>query len=196
MNNTKYDKAMMETAKIWAKESYCKRSQVGAVLSKDGRILATGYNGTISGQKNICEKWSWRCPKCNEDVTNIIEKEDVFEENCPKCGEKVKIYSRTGFSEILAKFQTDEKETSEFTLHAEQNVISFCAKNGIPTEGTVLYVTLSPCKTCAKLIAQSGIKEVVYDEEYRDASGIDFLKKVGVKIRKFKNKESKWKKYF
>ena len=74
--------------------------------------------------------------------------------------------------------------TNELTLHAEQNIISFCAKNGIPTEGTTMYITLSPCKTCAKLIKQCGIKEVVYNEEYRDTSGIEFLKSVGVNVRK------------
>ena len=46
---------LMNTAKLWAKESYCKRKQVGAVLAKDDRILATGYNGTISGLENKCE---------------------------------------------------------------------------------------------------------------------------------------------
>ena len=47
---------LMNTAKLWAKESYCKRKQVGAVLAKDDRILATGYNGTISGLENKCEE--------------------------------------------------------------------------------------------------------------------------------------------
>ena len=45
----------MATAFVWAKKSYCKRSQVGAVLAKDGRIISTGYNGTISGETNNCE---------------------------------------------------------------------------------------------------------------------------------------------
>ena len=73
----------------------------------------------------------------------------------------------------------------EKTLHAEQNLIAFCAKNGIPTENTKLYITLAPCKTCAKNLIQAGINEVVYLEEFRDHEGLDMLAKFGVKIRKY-----------
>jgi dCMP deaminase len=47
-------------------------------------------------------------------------------------------------------------------------------------EGATLYITLSPCKECSKLIHQSGIKRVVYLDEYKDTSGVDFLRKAGV----------------
>jgi dCMP deaminase len=50
------------------------------------------------------------------------------------------------------------------------------------TNGATLYITLSPCKECSKLIHQSGIKRVVYCEEYKDTSGLDFLKKAGVEL--------------
>jgi dCMP deaminase len=82
----------------------------------------------------------------------------------------------------------DRIVTSEFVLHAEQNAILFAAKNGISIKGASMYITHSPCKTCAKLIAGAGIKEVIYNEEYRDTEGIDFLKKVGVKVRKKEEK--------
>ena len=81
-----------------------------------------------------------------------------------------------------------ELVTNEFTLHAEQNALLFCAKRGIPTDGTILYVTTSPCKTCAKLIAAGGIKEVIIDELYKDRTGIAFLRNVGIKVR-FYNEE-------
>ncbi len=71
--------------------------------------------------------------------------------------------------------------TSEFVLHAEQNIIAFSSKRGISTDGCTLYITHSPCKQCSKLIAQSGIKRVVYNEKYRD-DGLDFLQKIGVKV--------------
>lgn len=76
--------------------------------------------------------------------------------------------------------------TSDFTLHAEQNIITFCARKGISTEGTTLYVTHSPCKTCSKLIAQAGIKEVVYTDKYRDTEGIDFLQQCNITVRQYK----------
>ena len=50
------------------------------------------------------------------------------------------------------------------------------------SEGATLYITLSPCKECSKLIFQSGIKRLVYHKEYKDKSGIEFLKKAGLEI--------------
>lgn len=58
------------------------------------------------------------------------------------------------------------------TVHAEANIIAYCAKKGIATERCTLWVTLSPCEKCAELIIQAGISKVVYLEEYRDFTGI------------------------
>lgn len=69
-------------------------------------------------------------------------------------------------------------------IHAEENVILFCAKHGLKTGGATLYTTLSPCPACAKMIAGAGIVEVVYEQAYRDPAGIAFLSKLGVYIRK------------
>jgi dCMP deaminase len=71
-------------------------------------------------------------------------------------------------------------------VHSEANCVSHAAKNGIPTDGTTLYVTLSPCIDCAKLLINAGIKEVVYLNEYRNTAGIDLLKRVGIKVTKYR----------
>lgn len=68
----------------------------------------------------------------------------------------------------------DEKGESH-TVHAEANIISFCARRGIATEGATLYLTLSPCEKCAELIIQAGIRRVLYISRYRDSVGIDLL---------------------
>ena len=68
-------------------------------------------------------------------------------------------------------------KTKETVIHAEANAIYFCAKNGIPTNGTTLYISMSPCVKCALAIIQAGIVRVFYRDEYRDRSGIDFLRK-------------------
>lgn len=71
--------------------------------------------------------------------------------------------------------------TKPEVLHAESNAILKCCKFGnASTDGSTIYVTLSPCVNCAKLIIQSGIKRVCYKEKYRDTSGIDFLKENGI----------------
>ena len=68
-------------------------------------------------------------------------------------------------------------ETKDTVIHAEANAIYFCAKNGIPTNGTTLYISMSPCVKCALAIIQAGISKVFYRTEYRDRSGIEFLRK-------------------
>lgn len=154
---SKYHIPLMKTAFVWSEMSYCERRKVGAVLSKDSRILATGYNGTINGTDNCCEE---ACPDCNgRGFINTDSLSGGYQ--CPKC---------TGSG----------RSSSDFVLHAEQNVIAFCARNGIPTEGTSMYITLSPCKQCAKMIAQSGIKQVFYAQEYKDTEGVEYLRKLGI----------------
>jgi dCMP deaminase len=68
------------------------------------------------------------------------------------------------------------------TIHAEQNAIAYACRIGIPMERATLYVTLSPCIDCAKLIIASGIKRVVYYEAYRKGYAIDFLIQSGVQV--------------
>ena len=131
----KYDNAMMETARVWAKQSHCIRNKVGAIISKDGRIVSNGYNGTVHGADNCCE----------EGNEKVVSKNSV--------------------------------------VHAEANAILFAVKNGITTNGCKVYITLSPCIECAKMIVQSGITEVLYQTEYRDTTGIEFLKENSIQVR-------------
>lgn len=79
---------------------------------------------------------------------------------------------------------TGELETLPEVLHAEANAITKCAKYGSTTKNGTLYVTLSPCINCAKLIIQSDIKRVVYLEDYRDSTGLDLLRKCGIEVVK------------
>ena len=134
---TKYDVAYLKMALEWAKLSYCKRRQVGALIVKDRMIISDGYNGTPTGFENICED--------------------------------------------------DDNYTKWYVLHAEANAILKVAASTQSTKGATLYVTLSPCTECSKLIFQSGIKRVVYHEQYKDRSGLDFLVKGGVEILQIKN---------
>lgn len=76
----------------------------------------------------------------------------------------------------------NEDKTNKDVIHAESNVITKCSKSTYSSEGSTMYLTLSPCYECSKLIIQAGIKEVVYMEEYRDTSGIDLLKKANINV--------------
>ncbi len=71
-------------------------------------------------------------------------------------------------------------ETKPEVLHAESNAITKLAKSTQSSEGATMYITLSPCFNCAKLIVQSGISRVVYLEEYTETSGIELLSKANI----------------
>lgn len=128
----KYDIAYLRMAQEWAKLSYCKRRQVGALIVKDRMIISDGYNGTPKGFENFCED--------------------------------------------------EEGYTKWYVLHAEANAILKVAASTQTCTGATLYITLSPCRDCAKLIHQSGIIRLVYHEQYKDAGGLVFLDKAGVEI--------------
>ena len=85
----------------------------------------------------------------------------------------------TGFENCC---EDDEGYTKWYVLHAEANAILKVASSTQSTRGSTLYVTLSPCTDCSKLIFQSGIVRVVYIVEYKDRTGLDFLVKSGVKV--------------
>lgn len=74
--------------------------------------------------------------------------------------------------------------TKWYVIHGEANAILKCARHGQSCDGATLYQTHSPCKDCSKLILQSGIKRLVYREDYKDTDGLEFLKQAGVEIKK------------
>jgi dCMP deaminase len=78
--------------------------------------------------------------------------------------------------------EDDEGLTKWEVLHAEANAILKVAASSQSCKGATLYITLSPCRECSKLIHQAGIKRLVYKKAYRDTSGLEFLEKAGVEL--------------
>lgn len=78
--------------------------------------------------------------------------------------------------------ENENGETQWFVLHAEANAILKVAKSTNNCVGATLYLTLSPCRDCSKLVLQAGIKRVVYMNSYKDTTGVDFLKNAGVEV--------------
>ena len=93
----------------------------------------------------------------------------------------------TGFEN---RCEDEEGYTKWYVLHAEANAISKVAASTQSCEGATLYISLSPCRECSKLIHQSGIKRVVYQIAYKDDSGLKFLKKAGIALEHMPNIES------
>ncbi len=85
----------------------------------------------------------------------------------------------SGFENICE----DENNVSKpYVLHAEANALTKVARSNNSSNGATLYVTASPCLECSKLIIQSGIKRVVYGEEYRLMDGVELLKRAGIEV--------------
>lgn len=139
----------MQLAEKLALRSHCVRAQVGAVLTKDTRIVSLGYNGPPAGTYNCDEVWPGV--------------------GCPR----------------------DSKGSCSLALHAEQNAILYATKNNVSLQDTTLYVTLSPCIACARVIFTIGIKRVFYRDSYAEFKnlpsdeGVEFLRRFGVEVIKF-----------
>ncbi len=90
----------------------------------------------------------------------------------------------TGFENIC---EDDEGYTKWYVLHAEANAISKVAASTQSCRGATLYITMSPCQQCSKLIHQTGISRVVYNQAYKDDSGVTFLRKAGIIVEHIEN---------
>lgn len=180
--NKKYDKVMMDTAILWSKQSYCRRRKVGSVIAKDNRIISIGYNGTIEGSSNDCEEHIVECTNCGKKLNidhMFSEDSDVMRKIVCSCGA-----THSYAEDYLHEYEAELLTTKDETIHAEQNAIAYAAKYGISIKDTTIYVTTSPCVTCAKLIVQSGITRVVYGEAYKNEDGIDLLLRHGISVKK------------
>lgn len=86
----------------------------------------------------------------------------------------------------------DSKGSCSLALHAEQNAILYASKNNVVIEGCTLYITLSPCLACARIIYTMGIKKILYLHSYAEykgigkEEGIDFLQRFGVEVEQYK----------
>lgn len=157
MMENNWDLTFLKIAHLIAEHSTCAKRQVGAILVKNRRILSTGYNGVPAGIK----------PHCNEIYDPRYFKIDFLNQ---LRGEEAAKTEFIHINENHRKFQIANE------IHAEINTLLYAARNGISTENSTIYLTLSPCADCVKAIIASGVSRIVYDDEYDDLSGMDLLK--------------------
>jgi dCMP deaminase len=169
------DLRFLKIAKIVAENSTCARVNVGAVITKNKRIISTGWNGSSSKSLHCCDHFK-----------------NVFSESVWKDGKNplFKYPTEEHFDEELAYKKW--KGTQEFydvhghfsnlnELHAEQNAILFADREQL--KDSTLYITLSSCLACSKVIIISGIKRVVYSEVYdRETQGLELMKSNGISV--------------
>nr|MCR5582519.1 cytidine/deoxycytidylate deaminase family protein [Eggerthellaceae bacterium] len=139
-----WDEYFMTLADEVATRSTCLRRSVGALIVKDRRILATGYNGVPSGLRHCSETG------CLRQQLNVPS------------GQRHEICRG---------------------LHAEQNAIIQAARYGIDISGSKIYITTQPCITCAKMLINAGITEIIYANPYPDELSLGMLDEAGIAYR-------------
>lgn len=158
------DEMFSKICQVVAQRSTCWRSQVGALIVKDGRIVSMGYNGPVSGMPACIQK-----PSLVDGVGLIVLGPGQVDPELQE--ERGKMEERVCMGPGCTR-----------SLHAETNAIAFAARAGVSVEGCTMYCSMSPCINCAKVIVNSGIRELRYLEKYRDTSGLDLLKRAGIMV--------------
>ena len=160
----------MDVAERTSRLSHAIRLQVGAVVVKDNRILSYGYNGMPTGWDNECENKEY----LNAAKAGFMSQEDILE--------------KFPFEEYVEEYQAMRKYrlvTKDEVLHAESNAIAKVSGSTESSENATMFCTHAPCIHCAKMIWQSGIKNLFYRDTYRDNKGLEFLEKSGVNVVKY-----------
>jgi dCMP deaminase len=170
LKEKRYNSLYIDLATRISDMSYAERLRVGAVIVKNDNIISFGWNGMPSGWDNDCENVEW----CS--AGGWLSAEEIIE-GWPYEGS----YLDADGCVMQGRYRL---KTKPEVLHAESNAIAKLAKSTNSGLGATLFVTHSPCIECAKLIYQSGINSVYYNENYRDDSGVKFLEKSGVKVNK------------
>lgn len=114
----------------------------------------------------------------------IVRDNHVIATGYNGASKKARHCDKTGCLRQELNIPSGERHEICRAVHAEQNAIIQAAYYGIPTEGATIYVTVTPCFICAKMIVNAGIKEVVINGDYPDPLTQDLFKEVGINIRK------------
>jgi len=124
---------------------------------------------------NICQTWSQLSSAQRKKVGCIIVKDGAIISDG---------YNGTpkGFDNVCEIEYDGDLKTKNEVLHAESNAITKLAKSTQSSMGATMYITISPCVECAKLIIQSGISRVVYKDFYRNEEGINLLQQAKIKV--------------
>lgn len=165
---TKEYSLYMDIATRAAQDSHAIRKKVGSCILTKSRGLYVGYNGTLPGMSNICEE------KVYSEGAGAWLDVETFHETYPYQDEN-------GHYKL---------KTLDGVVHSEINSLCKMLKEGVSAEGATIFVTLSPCATCGSIIASSGIKKVVYYEEYRDTKGVEMLREFGVEVIQYKGEQN------
>lgn len=156
----------------------CDRAHVGALIVREGRCISWGYNGAPPGMPHCSENmhgWLSEPLPCPDHPQAGKHRSGDSPWMCSHCGRSI------DWPEEDARMCVEARGCRNAT-HAEANALAFAARQGISTDGATLYVSISPCETCARLLIAAGIVRVVALSEYRDQAGVELLRTAGVTL--------------
>ena len=140
-----WDDYFLGIADTVAQRATCDRGRSGCVITKDKRILVTGYVGAPAGLAH--------CDDVGHQMKKVVHEDGSETSHCVR------------------------------TVHAEQNALCQAARHGIPVEGATIYCRMTPCRTCAMLIINCGIKRVVCERKYHaGAESETMFKEAGIEL--------------
>lgn len=187
------DMMLMSSAAITAERGTCSRLKVGAVFSREGRILSTGYNGAPAGMPH-CEHETW-LPGTGQAMTPLIAKMMAQAQSRGR-GEMDHLFPsmkpglKWSFDNHVLTVGMPEADTGcQRAGHAELNGILWAARYGIQLHETELHVTHMPCMKCAMALVNAGITKVTYWHPYRIDDGVRFLEQAGIQVVDFEARE-------
>lgn len=186
MERISRDQMLMEIAEIVAKRGTCNRLQVGAVISKGGRIISTGYNGVPSGLPH-CEhhEYTWSYPYHLDDLPEWMH--DALTSWTMNGGGAIQpgtvFYKNLETVEIV--YPGNRPGGCELAEHAERNAVAYAARYGHALEGADIHLTHAPCLACARTLVGAGIHTVTYQTPYRLTEGVELLSAAGIDVHHY-----------
>ena len=150
-NRPSWDEYFMKIVEMIGSRGTCDRGRTGCVITKNKRIISTGYVGSPIGLPH--------CDDVGHEMHTVTHPDGHQSRHCIR------------------------------TTHAEQNAICQAARVGVSLEGATLYIKMTPCYTCAKMIINAGIKRVVCDQDYHaGARSKEIFAEAGIQFKLLNNK--------
>lgn len=170
MDRISREQMLMEVAHVVAKRATCSRAQVGVVFARDGRILATGYNGAPPGMAHCVHE------------SYVIPAAGFASLNAPAWAARER-----GSWVPEATLHWDGSTVSfspacTVVEHAERNAIAYAAREGIRLGESDAYCTHAPCLDCARALVSVGIRSLTYEIPYRLTQGVELLAAQGIDV--------------
>lgn len=171
MERISREQMLMEVAHVVARRGTCSRAQVGVVFAREGRILATGYNGAPPG-----------IPHCTHESYYWTKNSTAWEtpDWLLRWGEAHRLEDGTNY--YFDGRTVSESPGCTVVSHAERNGIAFAAREGIRLGGSDVYCTHAPCLDCARALLGTGIRSLAFRTPYRLTDGVELLFSAKIKV--------------